>query len=133
MTSFWYQRVLFDFFLKRDGKAPIVVDGDDTVWRTKDMSEGLCSRLGLDVSGLKSTWESKASTDRPADAMLAKFLETSDESTGIKGQDTERPVADPVSAMQRWADKYGERIAVAMRETVEINMGHYEYLKSHKV
>jgi hypothetical protein len=133
MTGTWFQRLLFDFFLQRNGKPPTVVDGDDTIWRTKEISEELCARLGIDVKGLKTEWELKAESERPNDPMLRKFLEASDDSRGIEGRDTERPLADLEKASHRWKEKYGEHTAEELKETVEKNREHYEYMKQYKI
>jgi len=56
ITSNKELRMLFDF-LQSHGQRPIVVDGDDLLWRTEEFSKALCERLGLDAEGLSDRWE----------------------------------------------------------------------------
>jgi hypothetical protein len=50
-------RVLYDYFTAQ-GRRPIVVDGEDLLWRTDEISEGICARLGhgVEADGLSETW-----------------------------------------------------------------------------
>ncbi|KAF2486462.1 hypothetical protein BDY17DRAFT_79558 [Neohortaea acidophila] len=85
-------RILFDYFTAQ-GRQPIVVDGEDILWRTEEMSKALCAKLGLDPSGLSDKWTptSKEEIERmhPLLYMLTKNIH---DSAGI-----ERP-AEKVSA-----------------------------------
>lgn len=50
-------RVLFDYFTAQ-GRPPIVVDGEDLLWRTDEIAKGICASLpqNLDPSGFSDTW-----------------------------------------------------------------------------
>ena len=54
-------RLLFDHF-KAQGRRVVVVDGEDLLWRTKEMTEGLCSALGGAISPqtLSDKWQPKS-------------------------------------------------------------------------
>lgn len=76
--------LLFDYF-KDIGRRPIVVDGDDLLWRTSEMSSALCKRLGIDAAGLSDTWapvsEEQIAKMNPLVYMLTKDIQ---ESSGIQ-------------------------------------------------
>ena len=49
-------RLLYDNFKAR-GRHPIVVDGEDLLWRTEDLNKQLCEKLELSSGGLSDKWE----------------------------------------------------------------------------
>lgn len=77
-------RLLFDYYRSR-GQTPIIVDGEDLLRRTKEMSSALCERLGIDAAGLSDTWSpaSQQNIDKmnPLVYMLTKDIQ---ESSGIE-------------------------------------------------
>lgn len=131
-TKLATQRFLFDFFKQRDGKAPLVVDGDDVVFRTKEIGSAVCEALSIDPSGLRETWEPKPESERPKDPLVRHFLQVSDDSTGIlRPENGERKGVE--ETMEGWEGKYGREVAGQLRGVVEGNMEAYEYMKGFAV
>lgn len=73
-------RILFDWY-SAHGKQPVVVDTEDILWRTDEMSKNLCARLGIDPAGLSDKWDPtpKEQLDRmnPVVLMLTKDMQDS--------------------------------------------------------
>jgi hypothetical protein len=88
ITSNKHQRLLFDWYKAR-GQLPIVIDAEDILWRTREMTESLCQQLGgvLDPKTFSESWEptSKEVVERmnPLVYMLTKDIQ---ESRGIQRQ-----------------------------------------------
>lgn len=55
-TTLRFSRYLYDHFTSQ-GRQPIVVDGEDVLWRTKEVAEAVCGRLGLSAEGVRDVWE----------------------------------------------------------------------------
>lgn len=55
-TTLAFSRFLYDDFVAK-GREPIIVDGDDVVWRTQEVKEGVCARLGLEAQEVRETWD----------------------------------------------------------------------------
>lgn len=132
-TGMQLQRRLFDFFNDRDGRPPLVVDGDDVIWRTESVRDGLCHALELDPQGLSETWEPVPEHQRPKEPLLRHFLHAIDGSTGIEHPSQTPPDPDLVKAHNKWIENYGREVADQLKLTVEANMPHYEYMREFKV
>lgn len=132
-TTLRTQRYLLDFFLQRDGVPPLVIDGDDVVWRTQEVGQKICSALGIDPKGLRERWEPVPEEKRSPDPFLKHFLKVSDDSTGIERTSETAPKADLREAVKKWKTKYGVEVAGHLRETVERNWEDWKYLSGHKV
>lgn len=89
ITSTRKARLLFDYY-RSLGQTPIVVNGEDLLWRTKEMSSALCERLGIDAVGLSDTWSPASQEDidkmNPLMYMLTKDIQ---ESSGIQRPQSE--------------------------------------------
>ena len=83
MTSLWYCRILYDLFVSQ-GRKPIVVDGEDVLWRTAEMSRNVCEALGIDPNGVSETWTPTPEDKRPGHPIVASFTETIHNSTGVE-------------------------------------------------
>lgn len=83
LTSLRWCRLLYDL-LKSQGRPPVVVDGEDVVWRTKEMTTNVCNAIGIDPSGVKDTWETTPSDDRHPNPVIQHFLSTIYNSTGVE-------------------------------------------------
>ena len=126
-------RVLFDYFRAR-GREPVVVDAEDILWRTGEMTRNLCAGIkGITPESLSDRWEptSPAEMERmnPLVVMLTKNIL---ESSGI-----ERPSRMPAepsieAAFQEWRQQYGDEVAAYLKRLAEDNMPHYEYLRQFK-
>jgi hypothetical protein len=64
VTTFKLGRFLFDFFSAR-GRSPVVVDGEDILWRTDEVGEKVCDLIGIDAATLKEEWSPFAEHERP--------------------------------------------------------------------
>lgn len=134
VTGVPLQRQLFDHFRQRNnGKPPLVIDGDDVVWRTNELRDNLSQALGLDAKGFSSTWEPVPAGKRNEHPVLRAFLQTIDDSTGIERSGEKRPDATPQKAYEKWVGEYGQELADQLRLTVETNMPHYEYMSQFKM
>lgn len=134
VTGIPLQRRLFDHFHnRRGGNCPIVVDGDDVVWRTDELRDKLSRALDLDPEGLSSVWEAVPEDQRPKGPVMQYFLQTINDSTGIIRSSKQRPEADLNMAYQKWVEEHGQKIAEQLRATVEENMPHYEYMVQFKI
>ncbi|KAI5361102.1 hypothetical protein Slin15195_G122140 [Septoria linicola] len=110
ITGMQIQRYLFDFFRKRDGRAPLVIDGDDVVWRTAEVGS--------------KEWEAVPEGQRSSDALLGHFLQDINDSTGIvRSTDAPRD-AGLDSLYLAWVASFGEQVATLLRVKVEENMPH---------
>lgn len=91
ICSMRFSRLLFDS-LRAHGRQPIVVDGEDLLWRTQELSTGLCEKLSLQPGSLKDSWEPM---EGHADPLLKAYTSTIFESQGIQ-----KPEGNNVSAFQ---------------------------------
>ena len=88
ITSTRHSRWLFEYFRHaRGGRIPNVVDGEDVLWRTQELSDNLCRALDLDPSGLKDKWDRLPEEKRSPNWFIDAMTATMHQSTGI-----ERPV-----------------------------------------
>lgn len=55
-TTVAFTRFLFNDFSAK-GRRPLVIDGDDVLWRTPEIVKAVCGVVGLDANGVKDTWE----------------------------------------------------------------------------
>lgn len=83
-TSLRYCRLIFEYYNRSTGKAPLVVDGEDITWRGKEIGEKLCDALFLDAGVLRDTWEPTPVAERPANPYIWAFTRDMHESTGIR-------------------------------------------------
>lgn len=82
-TSCRMAKVLYEH-LRRQGKEPLVIDGEDLLWRTQEMTQNFCSRTGIDASNIKDTWTPWPAEQRQENPFLLRFMSTIYESTGIE-------------------------------------------------
>lgn len=127
------QRRLFDYFVDRDGKPPLVVDGDDTVWRTAELQYKLPEALNIEPGGLSDQWEAVPLEKRHGLEVVRRFLQTIDESTGIEHPSKNPPDPNLDKAYMKWVDQCGEDHAKELKSAVELNMPHYEYMAQFKI
>jgi hypothetical protein len=83
LVSLVPSRAVFELF-RGKGVEPIVLDGEDLIWRTRPVTEGLCARLGLDPDKFSETWETWPEDKTSAHPMIKGFLHTIYTSTGIQ-------------------------------------------------
>nr|POF00399.1 hypothetical protein CFP56_75680 [Quercus suber] len=126
-------RMIFDYFKANSGATPIVIDGDDIVWRTSEVGKKLCQELKLEYGGLSDVWEPVPEDQRSPWSVIRHFLQTIDASTGIERPSQNRPNDDIEIARSRWAERFGAEVAEALVKDVERNRPHYEYLKQFRI
>ena len=81
-TSLHYCRLLFDL-LKSQGRTPIMVDGEDVVLRTEELTVNICNALGIDPTGAKEQWEPTPEDQLHPNPIVREFTKTIHESTGV--------------------------------------------------
>lgn len=83
--SLQFAKFLFDMFTAQ-GKQPVVVDGEDTLYRTDEMTRGLCEKLGmgLDPEAFSDVWEKAPEDAVPKHVLTKAFTSTIYASTGIE-------------------------------------------------
>ncbi len=57
-------RFLYDVFCSQ-GRAPLVIEGDDVLWRTDEVAKAVCDHIGIGIDGLTETWQPYAEHERP--------------------------------------------------------------------
>lgn len=126
-------RFLFDYFQSR-GREPIVVDGEDLLWRTDEVRKGLCGKLGIDPEGLKDRWTPTSREEVAKMLPLVHTLtKTFHDSEGIERPEV-RPEEPTIEGMREWwRETYGEEEADKLVEIAGRNLGHWEYLSRFKV
>lgn len=129
MNGTGLQRYFVDIIKERDGKAPLIIDGDDVVWRTEEVGKAVSAAIGIDEKLLSTTWQ-------PTPEKLAEYSEfrkyttkVIHESSGINKPAGPRPDYDLDKAVAEWKESYGEVVAEQLKQTVEEVMPHYEYMK----
>lgn len=134
VTGVPIQRRLFDHLRDRkEGNRPLVVDGDDVVWRTEDLRKNLSRALNLKSEDISAVWQATPEDERHEHPVIRYFLQTIDDSTGIQYPSGQRPDANVDKAYNKWLEEYGEDVADQLRATAEENMPHYEYMAQFKL
>lgn len=83
-TTLQYARMIFDYLRTLSGSSPLVVDGDDIVWRAEQVKDGLCKGLGLDSTSIHEHWKPTPMEERPSNEYIWQFTKVAHESTGIQ-------------------------------------------------
>ncbi|EEY20650.1 conserved hypothetical protein [Verticillium alfalfae VaMs.102] len=127
-------RRFFDFLLKEgliDRSNLTVVDADDLLDDPEGILRAYCKRVGLDFHDGMLNW----SDDDTAFAQdkFAKWVGFHDDalsSCNLRARDPKhKKVFTRESEDREWNEKYGEKGAKLIRQTVEDNLADYEYLK----
>lgn len=82
-ASLKFSRVLFEYFKTVSGETPLVVDGEDILWRTEELGSNLCTALGLPLTGLAENWATTTEDVRPKEWWIWELTKKMHESTGI--------------------------------------------------
>ena len=82
MTELAYTRYLFDVYRAR-GTRCIVVDGEDVIWRTLEISNAVCDALGIEQDCISDRWEAFPPEELPTNPLIAHFTKPFYESSGI--------------------------------------------------
>ena len=93
VTCTRHSRWLFEYFKHtRGGQTPIVVDGEDVLWRTQELGRNICEALGLDPDGLKDEWDPLPEERKSSNPFIAGMTTTMTDSTGIERPDKEASI-----------------------------------------
>ena len=84
ITSAGHSRWLFEHFRHLRGQPPIVVDGEDVLWRTQELGDKFCNALGLELNGLKDQWDPFPAEQKHPNPFVAAMTNTMTDSTGIE-------------------------------------------------
>ncbi|KAI9842575.1 MAG: helicase [Thelocarpon superellum] len=122
----------------RDGTSQAticVVDADDLLHNPSGIIEAYCDSVGLPYTPGMLTWD-KPSDQESAKAAFAKwhgFHEDAIESTSLRPRPHRKIPKSREDEDSEWRGKYGEDGARVIRETVDANISHYEYLKEFAI
>lgn len=85
ITSNRQSRWVFEYFRHaRNGQIPIVVDGEDVLWRTQDLGDNLCAALKLPSGDLKNSWDPMPEESKHPNWFIRAMTTTMTDSTGIE-------------------------------------------------
>jgi hypothetical protein len=88
ITSNRQSRWVFEYFRHaRGGQIPIVVDGEDVLWRTQELGDKLCTALGLPQNGLKDQWNPMPEDWKHPNWFCRAMTTTMTDSIGIERPD----------------------------------------------
>jgi hypothetical protein len=112
-----------------------VVDADDLLDNPSGMIEAVCKTTGIDYKPEMLVW------DTEEDQTLAKeafekwkgFHEDAIDSTMLRARTHKKAQKTKEEEDAEWKEKYGEDGAKLIRETVDENVEHYEYLKQFAI
>ncbi|KAK5166206.1 uncharacterized protein LTR77_008467 [Saxophila tyrrhenica] len=133
ITTLKLSRHLFDGFCSQ-GRKPLVVDGDDVLWKTAAVGKAVCEYIGINADELSETWTPYPAHERPtANAYAYEWTKVVWESDGIHrpAEKPEEPELEKYCAI--WEASYGSEAGVALKALVLKNMPHYEYLSQFKI
>lgn len=84
ITSLQYSRLMFEYFRLSRGEIPVVIDGDDVLWRTEEVGRNFCKAFGIDPNGLKDQWDPLPQSWWASNPFIYAMTKTLVESSGIE-------------------------------------------------
>jgi hypothetical protein len=87
ITSTRHSRLIFEYFRHARGEVPIVVDGEDVLWRTEELGDRLCKALDLAQGGFKDQWDPMPEDQKSPNWFIRAMTTTMTDSTGIERSD----------------------------------------------
>ncbi|MCJ1258160.1 helicase [Lignoscripta atroalba] len=108
-----------------------VIDADDLLDNPNGIIEAYCKSVGLDYDPSMLNWDTEADHQKAKDA-FAKwhgFHEDAINSSSLRPRLHKKKVKSRQDEDTEWVEKYGEKGAKIIRETVDANVKDYEYLK----
>ncbi|POR39136.1 Uncharacterized protein TPAR_00664 [Tolypocladium paradoxum] len=124
---------LFDFLLKEkivDRDRLTVVDADDLLDNPEETIRQYCDRTGIDFDPGMLVWD-QADQDHAA-KLFAKwdgFHNDVLDSSRLNARTHAQKTSTVESEDREWTEKYGPEAQKLIRECVDANVPHYEYLK----
>ncbi|KAL8930107.1 MAG: hypothetical protein Q9172_000192 [Xanthocarpia lactea] len=99
------------------GVEVCVIDADDLLDNPAGIVEAFCKSTGIDFTPDMLDWSTEADHQQAAEA----FSKWKKKVKSVEEENSE------------WAEKYGEKAAQVIRETVDANLDDYEYLKQFAI
>ncbi|KAJ4858395.1 P-loop containing nucleoside triphosphate hydrolase protein [Trichoderma sp. SZMC 28015] len=124
---------LLDFLLERgivDRDHITAIDADDLLDKPEPIIREYCARIGIDFKPEMLKWTEE---DREyAAQMFAKwngFHDDALKNSCFQARSHAQKTSTVESENKEWAEKYGPEAQKVIRQTVDDNIPHYEYLK----
>ncbi|EHK17073.1 uncharacterized protein TRIVIDRAFT_42564 [Trichoderma virens Gv29-8] len=124
---------LLDFLLERgivDRDHITAIDADDLLDKPEPVIREYCARIGIDFKPQMLEWTEE---DRQyAQDMFAKwngFHDDALKTSCFQARSHAQKTSTVESENKEWAEKYGPEAQKVIRQTVDENIPHYEYLK----
>lgn len=124
---------LLDFLLERgivDRDHITAIDADDLLDKPEPVIREYCARIGIDFKPQMLEWTEE---DRQyAQEMFAKwngFHDDALKTSCFQARSHAQKTSTVESENKEWAEKYGPEAQKVIRQTVDENIPHYEYLK----
>ncbi|KAF2103685.1 hypothetical protein NA57DRAFT_30640 [Rhizodiscina lignyota] len=121
---------------KNDDKVEIcVIDADDMLDNPEAMIKTYCKSINLEYKPEMLNWDNEEDQER-ARAVFEKwpgFHDDALDSTHLKKREHKKKPKSDDQLYQEWTEKFGEEAAKTIRQTVEENVPHYEYLKQFAI
>ncbi|QKX61927.1 uncharacterized protein TRUGW13939_09083 [Talaromyces rugulosus] len=116
---------------KKGGIEICVVDADEMLDNPAEMIEGYCKSVGIPYDPELLTWDTKEDHEfaRAAFEKWKGFHNDAIESKGLEARCHPKEFKSEEEFDAEWRQKYGEKGAKIIRETVDRNMADYHYLK----
>ncbi|KAM0456073.1 hypothetical protein ACHAPV_007623 [Trichoderma viride] len=124
---------LLDFLLERgivDKDHITAIDADDLLDKPEQVIREYCARIGIDFKPQMLNW-SEEDKEHAAE-MFAKWNGFHDDvlkTNCFQARSHAQKTSTAESENKEWLDKYGPEAQKLIRQTVDENIPHYEYLK----
>jgi len=118
-----------------DKVAITVMDADDLLDKPAEMIAAYCKELGIEYTSDMLRWEDKEN-QQYAVKTFAKWVGFHDDvlrSTYLKPRSHSNKAVTVESEDEEWRKKYGDDAQKIIRECVDANIPHYEYLKTFAI
>ncbi|KAL8927305.1 MAG: hypothetical protein Q9208_002482 [Pyrenodesmia sp. 3 TL-2023] len=112
-----------------------VIDADDLLDNPTGIIEAYCKSVGVDYDPGMLKWDSKEDQQQARDAFekWSGFHDDAMDSSMLKPREHMKKTKSVEEEDKDWAERYGEKGAKIIRETVEANLEDYEYLKQFAI
>ncbi|KAM0474394.1 hypothetical protein ACHAPX_007731 [Trichoderma viride] len=124
---------LLDFLLERgivDKDHITAIDADDLLDKPEQVIREYCARIGVDFKPQMLNWSEE--DKQHAAEMFAKWNGFHDDvlkTNCFQARSHAQKTSTVESENKEWSDKYGPEAQKLIRQTVDENIPHYEYLK----
>ncbi|KAK7736254.1 hypothetical protein SLS53_007089 [Cytospora paraplurivora] len=112
-----------------------VIDADDLLVSPEAILKVYCKEVGIDYKPSMLEWSDDGNQQHAQKAFEKwyGFHHDAIESTCLKPRAGHHATPTVEEENEQWRQKYGEEAAKVIRDTVDANIPHYEYLKSFAV